>query len=436
MSDQSNVELDARLAAVAPQLEGADWLDVHRRASRVPARRPRLLVLAAAALLALAAAVPALGLDDRVRDLLGVTPTQEDVPEPLGAGAGPLPYVYGRWLHGFGAPRRLGAPLLPRSVGEGAAIAVPSPDGRYLAYHATDGTGPVLRVHDLRTGADRVLARGAHMVAWGRRGIAYFQADPSAYRERFAYAGRVVVRSTPDAAPVPWVTGVGVYSVVAWAGERLVIRSEGCNLPTATEPPPGPFCRSALPPGPYVLDGRRRARPLGRQTVVAVSPDGRLGFGPLRQPIQDSPGTAAHVTDLATGRLVARVETRVDAIAAFATVGWTGDRIVTTLGGGRLVVLRYRNGRLSVEQTLRLPRDHFPGTFGPNFSAPVFADAAGRRVVVRVSAEYRNTAQYRGIRTFLTCDLGTRRCRSGRPLRDGLSLGLVYSPSRPRGRTG
>jgi hypothetical protein len=199
---------------------------------------------------------------------------------------------------------------------------------------------------------------------------------------------------------------------------------------------PGPFCRSALPPGPYVLDGPGRARPLGEQTVVAVSPDGRLGFGPLRRPIQDSPSEEAHVTDLATGRIVSRLRVGVSTSAGFELVGWTGDRIVLTAGGGRLQLLRFGAGRLSHERTLRLPRDHFPGTFGPSFSAPVFADAEGDSVVVRASSEYRDTTKYRGIRTFLTCELRTARCRSGRPLRHGLSLALVYNPSGPRARTG
>jgi hypothetical protein len=52
-------------------------------------------------------------------------------------------------------------------------------------------------------------------------------------------------------------------------------------------------------------------------------------------------------------------------------------------------------------------------------------------VVLRVSAEYRGAAEYRGIRSFLTCDLEARRCRAGRPLRDGLSLGVVSNPGWP-----
>lgn len=440
MSDGLDPNLEARLSRLAPQLAGADWPDVRRRGSAAAPRvRRRLLAALVAATLALAAAVPALGLDDRLLDLLGVTQTDEDV--PTSAGAGPLPYVYGDTLHGFGSPRRLAAPLLPRFVGEGPAIAVPSPDGRYLAYHTADRVGPTLRVLDLRTGSDRVLARGAQMVAWGRRGIAYFQADPPEYRERFAYAGRVVVRSTPDAAPVTWVEGVGVYEIFAWAGPRLVIESRGCNLPVREDDAgsPGPFCLSQLAPGPYVLDGPGRARFLGDHRVAAVSPDGRYGFGPLQQPLQDSPTPLAHVVDLATGERVAKLDLRRTRrgreVQLYGSGGgaWTGDTIavVASVAETRLVVLRYRTGRLTVERALRLEREFFPGTFGPTFSTPVFADRAGRRVVVRVSAEYRDTAEYRGIRAFLTCDLETRRCRAGRPLRDRLSLSVVFNPSRP-----
>ena len=427
-----NRDLESRLSALAEPLPGADWLDVQRRARRRTFARRRVLTIVVAAALALAAAVPAVGLDD-VLDLLGVTQTDADVP-PTSAGAGPLPYVYGDTVYGLARPRRLAAPLRAPLLGETAALAVRSPDGRYLAYHTSRGVTPDLRVHDLRTGSDRLLAHGAHMVAWGARGLAYFQADPPEYRERFAFAGRILVRATPKAKPVTWVAGIGKYSVVAWAGRRLVIHSEGCNAPTPADPPdsPGPFCRSALAPGPYVLDGPGRARFLGTRTITAVSPDGRLGFGPLRNPVQDSPSSVAHVTDLMTGRLMARLDVRRAARDADAWIGyvdWRGDSIAT-VSSNRLLVLRFRNRRLALERSLRLRSDFFRGTFGPTFSTPVFADATGRRVVVRVAAEYRG-AESRGVRTFLVCDVAARRCRAGRPLRERLLLGLVSNPSRP-----
>jgi hypothetical protein len=44
--------------------------------------------------------------------------------------------------------------------------------------------------------------------------------------------------------------------------------------------------------------------------------------------------------------------------------------------------------------------------------------------VVAVTVEYRGPTS-RGMRTFLTCDLATQRCRGGRPLREGSTLSVV-----------
>ena len=108
-----------------------------------------------------------------------------------------------------------------------ASVAVSSPDGRYVAYHSWQGKTPLLRVHDLRDGSDRLLARGAQTVAWGADGrIAYFQADHARYAAG-PYLGKIVVRSLTRPSTA-WTPRAGGYEAVAWAGGRLLIGVRPC----------------------------------------------------------------------------------------------------------------------------------------------------------------------------------------------------------------
>ena len=442
MTHELGPRLDDRLARLADPPAVGDWVDVQRRAGRLEARRARrrVAVLAAAAVLVGAALLPAAGLGTHVLDFFGVSETTEEVPR-ISPSAPEHPYVYGDELEGYGKTRRLAAPVLAPLRGKEGPLAVPSPDGRYVAYHTWERGTPTLRVYDVKTGRDRLLAEGAQDVAWGQRGIAYVQAVHPRYVARRAYAGRIVVRRSLGSAPETWVASPGQYTVYAWARDRLLVRSRGCNLAGCVDP---------LPTGTYVLDGRAGRRSLGGFLPMALSASGRYAFGPF-YPVagQDSPSSLVQIVDLQTGRRVVRLDLR-RAVAAgvprsvveggVGTSAWARDRIVAVSSAGRnssLVFFRFRHRRLTVEQVLRLDENAgLRGRHGgPFLSTPVFADARAR--VVSFSADLA-ASKLGYVSTILTCDRVTRTCRRGRFLRPARWLALVHNPSRPlpaRGRT-
>lgn len=111
MSEGLDPRLAERLGRIADPVGGDDWLDVRRRAALLETRRPRrALLVALAATLALGAliAVPALGLGDRLLDLLSLSESEQEVPAPSGT-APPVPYVFGNGLFGLGEEPRSSA---------------------------------------------------------------------------------------------------------------------------------------------------------------------------------------------------------------------------------------------------------------------------------------------------------------------------------------
>jgi hypothetical protein len=172
---------------------------------RIGRRRHHLLLLGAIVALLVAGSTLALG--GRAFGWFAVSKGPQQVPpivlSDISFVKGDQVYVPGR------LDQRLAHPLLAPLLGTDASVAVSSPDGRYVAYHSWQGKTPLLRVHDLRDGSDRLLARGAQTVAWGADGrIAYFQADHARYAAG-PYLGKIVVRSltrpstawTPRSAP-------------------------------------------------------------------------------------------------------------------------------------------------------------------------------------------------------------------------------------------
>ena len=417
-------DLERRLRRAADPLPGADWADVRRRVR--PARR-RVVLSLAAALLVLISAIPALGLGDRVLDVVAVDRSDEDVPAPARQLA--LEYVHGRRVYrsGIEALGQLRAPLFAPFLGDSYPLVIPSPTRGQLLYHAWDGGAdsgvPELRVYSSEGGPELVLARGAQSAAWRRDGtIAYLQALRPRYESSPAgtlggHFGHVVVRASLDSPPVRWTRVPAQYVVIGWARGSLIVDV----FPTLSR-------RTAIESGAYALDGPGRIRRLPIREVIAISPDGTRVLGSVA-PSYDQPATAVRLVDVASGRAGFTLR-----VAGLDTPGdWVGDRIVAARVSGRedeLVILRTTPKPLVVEQRLQLGEEPSlrPG-LGPFLSRPVFVGGE-RYVVVRVaSGDPNENVVFAG---FLTCDRVERRCVRGRNLLPArVMAAVVDNPSRP-----
>lgn len=366
--------LEQRLRGLAePALEG-DWLDVRRRARRSSART---LALAAAAMLLLA--VPAIAVGGRLLDVLGIRASEERIPAPVTA---PVPpYIHGDRLYGLGGgPRHLAKPLFAPLLGQEEALAVQSPDGRYVLYHAWDGKvrgdgTPVLRVFDLRR----------------------------------------------------WTEVHGEYVVIAWAGDALLVEARpGPGYHRSEDIPGG---KPGPDPGIYVLTGPGTLRRLPLSGVVALSPDGRRVLGWWRE--GDGASLGARLVEIDDGRIVASSTL----LRPYRGGAWAGDRVVVSLGpsANRLAIVRPTGGEIVVERELRLEADEaLRARYGPFLTTPVFT-SGGRAVVVRLTAiRADDSFSFAG---FLTCELDARSCVRGRNLQPATTwAGLIDNPSRPQPR--
>jgi len=394
-----------------------------------------VLVAAAAALLVARdgggeAAPPAAPTETDPRARFAVDHAEAPVPPEI---AGDATYVLGDRLHRLGQPEaeRLSHRLQASLVGQNAAVAVPSRDGRFLAYHAWEDETPLLVLRDLRTGEERVLARGAQTVAWGPTGqLAYVQAEPPRYRPGQPYLGHVVVRETVDAPPRRWTTAPGPFEVRAWAGTRLLVAVRYC-----------PACSDdGHPVGLYALDGPGEPDSLPLADLSALSPDARWALGPYQEtPGQDSPTPYARLVELETGRVAHTLDVAAAvrdgggdvAAGGFHEASWRGDEIVAHAATGpdtKLVFLRVVEEQLVVEDVLRPEPETFGARHGVSLGRPTFVGPGTDRVVVSGAWET-SGGGYRV--AVLSCRRTTRTCTAGEP-RDGTDwFALVESPSRP-----
>jgi hypothetical protein len=420
-------ELERRLRALA-ETGTPDWGDVRRRArpARAPRRRVLAMVLAGAVLLLAAAA--ALGVGSRVLDLLSLSQSDKQVP-----GRTPVAYVAGDRLHLAGRkPIPLAAPLFAPLLGQDVPLAIGSPDGRGVAYHASRGGHASLRIVDTRSGEDRLLARDAQSIAWGDR-LAYVAGVRKASGGG-EIVGRVVVADRPFGRAVAWTTDAAEYRVAAWAGPTLLVEVDDCHVPPCAGRPAG---------GAYALNGPGRVRPLSIDSVAAVSPDGRYAIGPyLPVPGQDSPSPIVHVDDVRTGRTVASIDlvraARGKAPARWLAGGtstpaaWRGGKIVGVSSVGSisvLFVLGFEGRDLRLERVLRLdPATRADPGDALFFSSPRFAGPGTGRVLVALRGPLGRGGY---LATTLACDLARRHCARGRPLTRRRWSALVGNPSRP-----
>lgn len=427
-------ELERRLHALrTDDGEWENWSELLRRGDRQRARRTRrrALVLAfAVAVLALPTIAIAFGRGD----LLSISLTEEDVPPPVGEAM--LGYTIGDELRLPDRPSlMLADSVLAPFLGKRAALVVPSPDGRRIAYHAWEEEGPeagtpVLRVVDTATRRDEVLERGAQALAWGGDGrVAYAKAlvpryENSAKGTTGGRIGHVVVRESLEAPAVRWTSLPTEYVVEAWAGRLLIVSARSSNV----------FLRPQPESGVYAFSGPRRSRRLPVADVLALSPDGRFVIGAAGPPDNFTARSRLRVVATATGRVAAELDLRE---GGYSSGSWVGQTIILGSGIGTaraLVILSYDAGRLILGRALKLTDEITEATglkppLSLSFGRPVFVDAAAREFMVEVTLL---EIGVRGTSLHLTCDRIAQTCRRGRSIEPPTTwASLVYNPSRP-----
>lgn len=212
------------------------------------------------------------------------------------------------------------------------------PDARGQGLKEGQPVGiPSIRLFDLRSGKDALLANGAASPAVSTSGaIAYLAGDSQTVRQNVDYLGRIVVADSRDSKPRVWTSSPARYLPYAWAGGRLLVHrgvpdSEGADLYAYA----GPDDAHLLAPDAF---------------AIAVSPDGEevlasVGIRTLE---------VIRIADAAIVDTLSLDSGSANAPHAVMYAGsWQGDRIVANSDRG-LVVLNTRGG-LHVESVFATP---------------------------------------------------------------------------------
>jgi hypothetical protein len=434
--------LERRLEALAFEGAPGNWLDVVRRSERQRAltlRRRALIGLAAALLLA----IPALALAYRFADVLVVSSTDA---EP------PVAWITGDRIFNLdGDERTLAAPLA-QSIDTSMYLfdfspATPSPDGRWLIYTAAEPRGsrpwppgpatPVLRLHDLSTGRDRVLVRGGGSPAWGGDGaLAYVAGVIDRAESRLDPVGHVFVRRSLSEPAVRWSTRAARYTAIAWARDDLLVAAvaAGQRVPAQGE-------------GVYAFSGPGRARKLPLGGVVAVDPQGELVIGPETLELFFAGSLKFRVVRVRDGAILDELDLPplIDpsvpyAAGQYVTGGsWAGDYIVVAASAAladALVLLRFDDGQLSPGHVFRLEpssatRAGFRGEPSSDFGNPRFVDDEGDEIVAWATTTRKDGRATVRSSVFLVCSRKEKECRRTDPLPD---LTLSSDPVAARGQ--
>lgn len=342
----------------------------------------------------------------------------------------PALYTVGKSLLGVPGRARVtlaAAPVTPLA-GWLTPAAVPSPDGRYIAYNAwheirKDDPGlswkdqgisqgdplarPSIRLHDLQTGADEPYVDGGFSLAWRSDGaVAYFQGAERKYRAGVPYAGHIVVRDSLGSRERRWTTSADRYIVAGWAGPTLLAyrEHEGEALDL------------------LALDGPGKVRVLAANAgLVAISPDGTDAL------VEHGPETGPprlQLLAVASGARLATLDlTTVDpAVGVVSYAGdWQGSMAVAPSASG-VAVFRVSGRTIELVRAARVAG-------GGGVAEPRFA--GGTRVTGWKSTSFGGA--------FVDCDHLTGRCGRVVPLPTARGVNgfptwrrPVYNPSRPR----
>jgi len=281
------------------------------------------------------------------------------------------------------------APLITPLQGFETPVAVPEPHGRAIAYNTWRLTRPEVFVRDAATGRDVALGGGTVSITYRHDGAIAYTRGNEHYRPQTPYTRDILVREAPRAGPVTWSDGRADYSVVGWAGERLLVHrgipgTEGVDAVVADRP------------------GRLRTlAELGE--IVAISPSGASIVVSVSS--ADAGTEVLRLIEIASGSTVAEVNVQDlrnpgtgDRIVFADDPGdWKDDELVVRTDSG-LLVLRATDSHMSVVQLIHLDLKGSP------LNEPRFLDHA--RTVVEAWANVpksRASVRYQCNRITLVC---------------------------------
>jgi hypothetical protein len=342
----------------------------------------------------------------------------------------PAVYTVGRTLVGLPRHDRVAlaaAPVTPLA-GWLTPVAVPSPDGRYVAYNAWRqlreddpalswedqgiSTGdplarPSIRLHDLETDSDRTYVSGGFSLAWRNDGaIAYFEGAEREYRAGIRYVGDVFVRGSVDGRARRWTAATDRYVVAGWAGTTLLVYRLGAGETLDL----------------LALDGPGKRRVLASNAgLVAISPD---GTGALVEHGPETGPPRIELLAVSNGAKLASLDlTTVDpSVGVVGYAGdWQGDLVAAPSASG-LALFRVAGRRIELARTMH-------AAAGQGLAEPRFVGAG------RVTGWTSSSAGG----AFVDCDRATGKCARALPLPAARGVeGFpawrrpVYNPSRPQ----
>jgi hypothetical protein len=311
-------------------------------------------------------------------DVLGTLGDGDEVIAPLTGALTPVAaasadgsfVVYSSW-------RQL-ARIKPGALGQGLAT------GRPVGL-------PSVRLFDVRTGKDELLANGAAAPAVSTSGaIAYVAGDSQVVRQNVDYTGRVVVAESRDAKPRVWTSGPARYLPYAWAGSKLlayrgVPDSEGTDL--------------------YAYSGPDEAHLLAPDAfVIAISPDGENVLAAVGVRTLE----VIRVADAAVKDSMSLDGMSGGPSALMYAGSWRGDRVIANSDRG-LVVLDLHGG-LHVESVFATPN------FPHGIKEPVLVDdthVRGWADLALDRQDARATDEPASDNALVDCDLATGACAVG-----------------------